>query len=1185
MFIFRLNKFLSASVGIIALWLLFTSHQGSAHHFRLALLLYTSLLILIISGFAQYNLLGQERYLRFGALLLVTSIGIYLTFFSTNLLLIGMGWSTSGIGATLLVNHANSHRSRSASLEIARWFLVSETSFWLALLLAHTHHLNLFTESTPNFRQSSLLIDLIATLLMTSGLIRSGLFPAMRWLILTVEAPSPLSALLHAGIVNGFGFLLVVFPIIQHARYLIVLIGLITITLALAIMRHRHDEKGKLANGTSMQMAFMALEGVLGIPGIVLLHIIGHGSYKSWSFLRAGGAPLRRKNAMPIPTKKESRPATAISFAIAYVLSLGAAYFWLGNDFLLNLSVGSIALASSLLFIRNLSTKLLLQSSLLSFFLFGIYVVEVRFASDIFSQLWKPNLTITISSAVAILVVTALLRVAPRNWTLQIASRIYHYVFPSRVIKKALSNLRATPLKNLSQEKLQDLVEITSSPFAEGMALSHIVAQNSLVGLKNLDFHTASEVAKGYGISLYSSPSQYLSWLDQGIINRNVLERCISAHDFNLDANTVISKTRSSAEYSTAGPNTETPKMFGKPDRLTALANWWCAQAWYDGSNNPDQCAYEMWRSTLRTTYRDEFPKTPLEGLAFLLPALIKRTSGSNEITDSLIINTLQQLIAMDLSWFMFAKGLGSDALLSLLALRAALALTSEEQLSIPELPETPFAQIWQNALEQTYSEDLITKMNQSSTAHDDDARQEIAIVTCIDVRSDILRERAEFFPVVRTIGMAGFFGVDLCVTGFRNDTNGSENFAPVIVKPSLTLEDRREITLQWELPTLWKYATSGSGALAIAEGFGLMNGIQSALNTFLPKFAATLNRFFDAPRWLGSTGLDLSHITPDQKIQYASNILATLSVQHIKEVIFIGHGADAPNTPFRSMFECGACGGNNGLLNARFAAALMNDPLVQALIKDQFSGNTIRFYAAEHNTTTATVQLDPLASAEFQNNASVLLKNLVNHIALLPKREFPASKEFINNGNQIDRSFDASTAWWQVFPEWGLSGNAACVIGPRSLTSNVNLHTRVFLHDYSWEEDLDNQVLVSIFSGPGVVMQMINAAYNAAITNPTNFSSDDKTRHNVLGEAGVLLGAEGPLHRGLPWQSITKQATPIPGNENGHVPLRLQIFVAAPSAKITEALKQSALAPLAAGGWISIHALEEYSALAPVIT
>ena len=1178
MFIYRLNKALALFVGIAALWLLFASHQGSAFHFRLALLLYTSLLILIISGFAQNNLLGQERYLRFGTLLLVTSIGIYLTFLSTNLLLIGLGWSTSGMGATLLVNHANSLKSRRAAFHIAYWFLVSETAFWLALLLAHTHHLNLFTQASPNSQHSSTIINLIALLLMTSGVIRSGLFPAMRWLILTVEAPSPLSALLHAGIVNGFGFLLVVFPIIYHVRYLIVAIGLVTIILALALMRHRHDEKGKLANGTSMQMAFMALEGVLGIPGIVLLHIIGHGSYKSWSFLRAGGAPLRRKNAIPIPTRKSSTPTISFSLAIAYVIALGLSCLWLGNDFLLNLSVASVALASSLIFIRKLPTKLLAQSSLLSFLLFGFYIIEVRFASDLFPKLWSPNLTIAITTSLAILIATALLRILPRSWTLQIASRIYHYLLPNRTLKKSLKNLRATPLKNLDQEKLVDLVKITSSPFAEGMALSQIVAQNSLVGLQNLDFHAASQVAQNYGISLYSSPNQYLSWFDQGIIKRNVLEHCATAHDPDLSIDSVVSETRASAKYATSQLATGTSTMFGQPDWATASASWWCAQAWYDGANNSNTGAYEMWRSTLHPKYRQEFPKTPVEALAHFLPALIQRTSAGSEVTDPQVIFALQKLISLDISWFLYIKGLGTDAVLSLLALRATLAVTTKNQLSRTDIPETPYAQIWQNSLEQSYSEELVTKMRHSSTVQEGETQKEIAIVTCIDVRSDILREKAEQVPGVRTIGMAGFFGVDLCVTNFRNGKNGNENFAPVILQPSLTLEDRRELTLQWELPTLWKYATSGSGALAIAEGFGLMNGVQSALNTFAPKLSAKLNRFFDAPRWLGSTGLDISNLTHDQKIQYASNILATLAPQRLKEVIFIGHGADAPNTPFRSMFECGACGGNNGLLNARFAASLMNDPEVQKLINDKYRNQGISFYAAEHNTTLATVQLDPLATAEFQNRAPDVLKNLVEQIALLPKRVFPTSEEFIEKGDRRNGSSTSATAWWQVFPEWGLSGNAAVVIGPRALTKNFNLRSRVFMHDYSWQEDTDSQVLVSIFSGPGVVMQMINAAYNVAITNPKNFSSDDKTRHNVLGEAGVLLGADGPLYRGLPWQSISPQATQLQGKENGHIPLRLQIFVDAPIEKINEALEQSALAQLATGGWVTLRSLGENS-------
>ena len=96
------------------------------------------------------------------------------------------------------------------------------------------------------------------------------------------------------------------------------------------------------------------------------------------------------------------------------------------------------------------------------------------------------------------------------------------------------------------------------------------------------------------------------------------------------------------------------------------------------------------------------------------------------------------------------------------------------------------------------------------------------------------------------------------------------------------------------------------------------------------------------------------------------------------------------------------------------------------------------------------------------------------------------------------------------------------------------------------------------------------------AVTDPKKFSSGDKTRHNVLGEAGVLLGSEGPLYRGLPWQSITTSASSAPDRPGGHIPIRLQIFIAAPQSFIDEVVDGSSLAELARGGWIAVHALGE---------
>ncbi|MBC7464304.1 MAG: DUF2309 family protein [Actinobacteria bacterium] len=1176
MLFYRFNQILSFVVTMSAIVTLFTTSHDPLARFRFALLLYTSILILTVSYFAQRNLVGQERYRRFGVLLLFTSIGIYLTFLTTNLLLIGLGWSASGLGAMLLVNHANNAGSRRASRLVAKWFFVSDATFWLALALAHFQQVDIFAPITTHQQDGSTLRNAIALLLVISGVIRSGLFPAMRWLILTIEAPTPLSAFLHAGIVNGFGYLLVAFPIIYLMRNLVLFIGLITITLALSIMRHRHDEKGKLANGTSMQMAFMALEGVLGMPGIVLLHIVGHGSYKSWSFLRAGGAPLRKKNAIPISLLKKRNHVTLATSITLYILTLIFSYLWLGVDFLLNLTVGAIALASSLLFAYKLRAKLFLQSALISFFLFLFYLVEIKFAASLFPPLWDANINTGIVASLVILLVTSGLRVVPRHWTLRVASRLNRYSLPPSALRRLTANRATSDSTRIDRKSLAKTIETAASPFVDGLGLSQIVAQDSLAGLHHLDFANAAEEVRSYGISLYSSADQYLSWLDQGIIDQDVLARSVGDFSPTLRIEDVISKTRSRQQNESSGSISQHHALVEGNHEVISTASWWCAQAWFDGANSRGVGAYELWHSSLNSETRHLLAKDPLDALTQLLPELVRMTSPDSENDNSHIIREIQRLISMDISWFLYAKGVSRDALISLLALRATIVIARGNNPSIVAPAQAPHAQIWQSALERSYSESLKSMIIDSVVEVESQAVKEIALVTCIDVRSDVLREAVEKNAKVRTLGMAGFFGVDLCVAKFRKNGLQNENFAPIILVPNIEISDSRPQTLSWLLPSLFKHAASGSGALAVAEGFGFLHGIASILNTFFSKTSYRLNQSFDSPRWLGTTGSDTSYLSEAKKLEYASGILSVISLDGLKELVFVGHGSDASNTPFRSMYECGACGGNNGLLNARFAASLMNDKAVQSFIREKYGFAGVKFYAAQHNTTLASLELDPLLKNEFAENASFTLKSLVEQLSYLPKRNFPTSENLIDVPKSVPKFSQSASAWWQVFPEWGLSGNAACVIGPRILTQNINLRSRVFLHDYSWDSDEDSQTLISILSGPGMVMQMINAAYNITITNPQNFSSSDKTRHNVLGEAGVLLGSEGGLYRGLPWQSIAPDATQGQNNGTGHVPIRLQIFIAAPLEKIHQAVEQSALAPAVAGGWITLHSLDD---------
>jgi hypothetical protein len=723
----------------------------------------------------------------------------------------------------------------------------------------------------------------------------------------------------------------------------------------------------------------------------------------------------------------------------------------------------------------------------------------------------------------------------------------------------------------LDPTKIEKVMEVVSAPFAEGMALSQLVAQDSLVGLHHLEYEDAQGIAQNYGISLYSSARSYLLWLENGFIDSEILKMALAQKAPELGLAALIAETERCARLEEVAAATPIFGVVDDRSAVAAYANWWSSQAWYQGRSNLG--AYEIWRSSLSRVERATLPVSPPDALLHLLPSLLKRTFPGVAVTDTHLITCLQRLIAIDIPWFSYVRGLGDQDLVSLLALRAALILSADMSLEPTRVNVAPYFPIWQKALEESFSQELKLQILEEGTSKNLATLTSSAVVTCIDVRSDILRQQVEQISGTRTFGMAGFFGIDLCVSGFRNGGYVAENFAPIILEPALTLSDGRQKSFLWTLPTLWKYASSGSGALAVAEGFGILNGLLSALNTFAPRLSYQFNRRFNSPRWLDETGSDLSNLSRDTKITYAMGIISILNLKDVEELIFIGHGADASNTPFRSTYECGACGGNNGLLNARLAANLMCDPEVQIVLKEKYGGVEKRFYAAEHNTTLGTVTLDPESITDFEENASQKLKSLMRSVSVLSKRTLPLSEELVPGSVGGSQN---SSAWWQVFPEWGLTGNAACVIGPRRLTKNIDLRSRVFLHDYCWEEDTDGQILATIFSGPGVVMQMINSAYNAVITNPQNFSSDDKTRHNVLGEAGVLLGPEGPLYRGLPWQAMGATPANQRSGRSTHLPIRLQIFVDAPKSKIEKALEQSTLASLVAGNWVALHSLHE---------
>lgn len=165
-------------------------------------------------------------------------------------------------------------------------------------------------------------LQVSAVFLVLAVILRTALLPVHGWLTQVMEAPTPVSALLHAGVVNLGGFVLIRFaPLLEQAlfaRWLLVGFGLITAVLAGMVMLTRISIKVRLAWSTVAQMGFMVMECGLGLYTLAALHLIGHSLYKAHTFLSASG--VVRQTRLDVMRGK-STPAS-ISLLLAPVVAV-----------------------------------------------------------------------------------------------------------------------------------------------------------------------------------------------------------------------------------------------------------------------------------------------------------------------------------------------------------------------------------------------------------------------------------------------------------------------------------------------------------------------------------------------------------------------------------------------------------------------------------------------------------------------------------------------------------------------------------------------------------------------------------------------------------------------------------------------------------------------------------------------
>ncbi len=312
---------------------------------------------------------------------------------------------------------------------------------------------------------------------------------------------------------------------------------------------------------------------------------------------------------------------------------------------------------------------------------------------------------------------------------------------------------------------------------------------------------------------------------------------------------------------------------------------------------------------------------------------------------------------------------------------------------------------------------------------------------------------------------------------------------------------------------------------------------------------------------------------TLDEQVNFISQALRSIGLTSgfSRFVLLAGHGSVTDNNPYESALDCGACGGNHGIISARVFAQIANKSVVRERLRAQGIDipDDAWFVPALHNTTTDELRLYDLdllpashlvyierLSNGLQAGAHLCAAERMPALDCSDGSEGPLSAYRAARRNSLD--------WSQVRPEWGLSRNAAFVIGRRHITHALDLEGRVFLHSYDYLCDPKGRLLETILSGPLVVGQWINMEHYFSAVDNEHYGSGSKVYHNVAGRFGVMTGNLSDLRTGLPAQTVLKDGTPF------HEPLRLLTVIEAPFDHARRAIDSVAnVRNLVRNGWV----------------
>ena len=258
---------------------------------------------LLVHVYSRRYMAEERGYSRFYVLLGLMTASLLLMVSAGDLISLLIAWHLIGVMLYFLLGHDTQSKP---AYRYGMWTFITYRIGDMPLLLAavvlfHTYGTwsltAIFDQLATNPGAETFfglpVAEVVGGLVALAAFARSAQFLLHTWLPYTMEGPTPVSALMHAGIVNSGGFLINRFaPLYIHTGdvlHWVFIVGLVTAVIGSVLMLSQNDIKKSLGYSTMGQMGFMIMECGVGAFSLAIFHLIAHGLFKGTMFLSAGG--------------------------------------------------------------------------------------------------------------------------------------------------------------------------------------------------------------------------------------------------------------------------------------------------------------------------------------------------------------------------------------------------------------------------------------------------------------------------------------------------------------------------------------------------------------------------------------------------------------------------------------------------------------------------------------------------------------------------------------------------------------------------------------------------------------------------------------------------------------------------------------------------------------------------------